>query len=183
VPRTEDGLATRPATSPELPGGLLARAVATVYPGYFAWVMASGIVSVGAHLLGYGLLSAVVLGFTIAAFVVLVLAYATRALFFWAFFRQSLRAPAMLVARDLAVRGYSKTYEPALWSVVFPLGMYAAASFSLGRVGHFGFMVSIARVWAWAGVAAWAAVTVLMVVALAVALSQRDHERQPGTVA
>jgi tellurite resistance protein TehA-like permease len=374
VSLTEDGPATRPATSPELPGGLVARALATLYPGYFAWVMASGIVSVGAHLLGYGLLSAVVLGVTIAAFVVLVLAYAARALFFSAFFRQSLQAPTMLVAyftvcagadvlgtrlalaghplitaglgafavivwlllsyglpfsivaagrrprlADLngtwliwvvatqslstvasalaaaarpgplqdqlpvvaitlwgagvvlylvlivlvflrlliveitpaemvpaywvamgataistlaasdilglhgpgavalvaslrpfllgtsvvlwafgtwwipllvlfgvwryVVRGYPKGYEPALWSVVFPLGMYTTASYSLGRAGHYGFMVDIARVWVWVGIAAWAVVTVLMLAALAGALARRDHERVPEAVA
>jgi tellurite resistance protein TehA-like permease len=370
---TEDGPATRPAASPEVPDSLLARALATLYPGYFAWVMASGIVSVGAHLLGYGLLSAVVLGVTIAAFVILVLAYVARALLFSAFFRQSLRAPGTLVAYftvcagadvlgtrlalaghplvtaglgafavvvwllltyglpfsivaagqrpglgDLngtwliwvvatqslstvasslagaarpgplqdqlpvvaitlwgagvvlylvlivvvflrlliveitpaemvpaywvamgataistlaaadilglhkpgaaavvaslrpfllgtsvvlwafgtwwipllvlfgiwryVVRGYSKAYEPALWSLVFPLGMYTVASFSLGRAGHYGFMTAIARVWVWVGVAAWAAVTVLMLAALAGALSRREREPLPTVV-
>jgi tellurite resistance protein TehA-like permease len=370
---TEDGPAAVQAPSPEVPRGLLARALATLYPGYFAWVMASGIVSVGTHLLGYGLLSSVVLGVTIAAFVILVLAYAARALFFSAFFRQSLRAPATLVAyftvcagadvlgtrlalaghplvtaglgafavivwllltyglpfsivaagrrprlADLngtwliwvvatqslstvasalaaaahpgplqdqlpvvaltlwgagvvlylvlivlvvvrlliveitpaemvpaywvamgataistlaaanilglhspgaravvgslrpfllgtsfvlwafgtwwipllvlfgvwryLIRGYSKAYEPALWSVVFPLGMYTAASFSLGRAGHYGFMVAIARVWVWVGVAAWAAVTVLMLVALEGALSRQGRKPVPEAV-
>jgi tellurite resistance protein TehA-like permease len=79
-----------------------------------------------------------------------------------------------------AVRGYSKAYEPALWSVVFPLGMYTVASFSLGKAGHYGFMVAIARVWVWVGVAAWAGVTLMMLVALAAALARRAREPVPG---
>ena len=71
------GLAPAP---PRIPEGLLARAVATLDPGYFAWVMASGIVSVGTDLLGYQLLSRVVLGVTVAAFAALAPAYAARLL-------------------------------------------------------------------------------------------------------
>ena len=64
------------------------------------------------------------------------------------------------------LRRYPRTYEPRLWNVVFPLGMYTVASFSLGRVPGLGFMASIARVWVWVGVAAWVAVLVLMGAAL-----------------
>lgn len=46
------------------------------------------------------------------------------------------------------------TYDPTLWSVVFPLGMYAAASASYGRATGLDFMVEIARVEVWVGVAA-----------------------------
>jgi tellurite resistance protein TehA-like permease len=45
-------------------------------------------------------------------------------------------------------------YEPALWSMVFPLGMYAVASETYGAVTGLGFMVDIARVAVWVGVAA-----------------------------
>ncbi|HMK96063.1 MAG TPA: tellurite resistance/C4-dicarboxylate transporter family protein [Acidimicrobiales bacterium] len=340
------------------PQGLLGRALATLDPGYFAWVMASGIVSVGTSLLGYAVLSRVVLGITIAAFVVLAAAYLARVVLYWPFFRQSLRDPktamafftvvagtdvlaarlsmaghplvtlalgaaavtvwlaltyglpfSIVVAARRAVlgeingtwliwvvatqsvsivasaaaatarpgaladqlpavaasfwgvgvmlyivlvvaiflrlllvevteaemgppywiamgataistraaagllvlhtpgarafvtslrpfvlgfsfvlwafgtwwvpllvlfglwrylaRGYSKAYEPRLWSVVFPLGMYTVASYSLGKAAHYGFLVSVAEVWVWVGVAAWAAVSALMLVALA----------------
>jgi tellurite resistance protein TehA-like permease len=57
-----------------------------------------------------------------------------------------------------------------MWSVVFPLGMYTVASVSLGRAANLGFMVTVARGWLWVGVAAWAAVLVLMLVALGQAL-------------
>src|SRR5579875_2038273 len=64
------------------------------------------------------------------------------------------------------LRRYPRTYEPRLWNVVFPLGMYTVASFSLGRVPGLGFMASIARVWVWVGVAAWVGVLFLMAGAL-----------------
>lgn len=354
------------------PKELAGRALSTLDPGYFAWVMASGIVSVGTGLLGYAVLSRVVLGFTVAAFVALTLAYAARVVLYWASFRQSLRDPATAMAyftvvagtdvlatrlsmaghplptlvlggaasvvwlaltyglpcsivvaakrpvlgeingtwliwvvgtQSLSIvasaasatarpgplreqlpavaislwgvgvmlyiilivtiflrlllvevtpaemgpaywiamgataisaraaagilvlhgpgtaalvaslrpfllgfsvvlwafgtwwvpllvlfgfwrylgRGYSKAYEPRLWSVVFPLGMYTVASWSLGRAGGFGFMVAVARAWVWVGVAAWAAVMLAMAMALAKALSR--HRRKPAAPA
>jgi len=71
------------------------------------------------------------------------------------------------------VRGFSRAYEPRLWNVVFPLGMYTVASYTLGQAGGLSFMVSIARVWVWVGVAAWAAVLGLMLVALVRAVAAR----------
>lgn len=62
------------------------------------------------------------------------------------------------------LRRYPLTYEPRLWSVVFPLGMYTVASYTLGNAGPgLGFMTSIARVWVWVGAAAWVGVLMLMV--------------------
>jgi tellurite resistance protein TehA-like permease len=73
------------------------------------------------------------------------------------------------------VRGYSRAYEPRLWNVVFPLGMYTVASYTLGQAAGLGFMVSVARVWVWVGVGAWAVVLGLMVVALVKALVHPRH--------
>ncbi len=353
------------------PPGRLPRALATLDPGYFAWVMGSGIVSVGTDLLGYRVLSRVVLGVTIAAFVLLSLAYGARAVLYRPFFRQSLKDPTTAMAyftvvagtdvlaarlsmaghpwatlalgaagalawlvlsyglpfsimvaarravlreingtwliwvvatqsvsivasaaaatsqpgplreqlpvvavtfwavgvmlyivlivaiflrlllvevtagemgpaywiamgataistraaagilvlhgpgseglvRDMhpfvlgfsfllwafgtwwipllvlfglwryVVRGYSKAYEPRLWSVVFPLGMYTVASLSLGRAAHLGFLVAIARLWVWVGVAAWAGVSLLMVAALVRALTEPGAVGRPA---
>ena len=53
-------------------------------------------------------------------------------------------------------------YEPALWSMVFPLGMYAAASAAFGQVEGLGALQWIARVEVWFGIAAWAATFVAM---------------------
>jgi tellurite resistance protein TehA-like permease len=73
------------------------------------------------------------------------------------------------------IRGYPRTYEPRLWSVVFPLGMYTVACWTLGHTTAFTFMTSIARVWIWVGVAAWVVVLVLMAVA---SLRALRHEAQ-----
>lgn len=54
------------------------------------------------------------------------------------------------------------SYEPTLWSMVFPLGMYGAASAEYGRVTGVGFMVDVARVEVWIGLAAWVGVGVAM---------------------
>ena len=64
------------------------------------------------------------------------------------------------------VRGAPVSYEPTLWSMVFPLGMYAAATATYGRTRGLGFMVDIARVEVWAGFAAWLSVAVAMGAAL-----------------
>ena len=352
-----------------VPDGLVPRAIATLDPGYFAWVMATGIVSIGTDLLGDQLLSQVILGVTVAAFAALVLAYAARFAFFRSFVRQSAAdpttamayftvvagtdvlavrlvlaghplvsfalgagaavvwvgltyalpwsivaaarrpvlggingtwlvwvvatqslsivaaavtpsAPASWLRTDLpavavclwglgvmlylvliviiflrlllievtpaemgpaywiamgataisvraaagilvlhdphammlvallrpfvtglsvvlwafgtwwipllvllgfwryVLRRYPRTYEPRLWNVVFPLGMYTVASFSLGQVRGLGFMVSVARAWVWVGVAAWVVVLSLMGVALLRVLFDR---RRLGT--
>src|SRR6516225_4932885 len=47
------------------------------------------------------------------------------------------------------------TYEPTLWSVVFPLGMYSVATLSFGKVAHLAFMEPLARFMLWVAVAAW----------------------------
>jgi tellurite resistance protein TehA-like permease len=47
------------------------------------------------------------------------------------------------------------TYQPALWGVVFPLGMYAAASIQLGSADHLPIVEDIGRAWTWVAVAVW----------------------------
>jgi tellurite resistance protein TehA-like permease len=71
------------------------------------------------------------------------------------------------------VRHFPWSYEPKLWSVVFPLGMYAVASVTLGRALDFEFMGMLASVWVWFAIAAWAIVVVLLVVAFVRSMSQR----------
>jgi len=88
-----------------VPDGMIRRALATLDPGYFALVMASGIVSVGTELTGYPLLSEIVLWFTMVAFVALVLAYAARIAWFGVYVRQSLRDPTTAMAYFTVVAG------------------------------------------------------------------------------
>jgi len=368
--RIPDGSRARPLP---VPGGLVRRAIATLDPGYFAWVMATGIVSVGTELLGDHLLSKVLLGVTVAAFVGLTLTYVARLVFFAAFVRQSAAdpttamayftvvagtdvlavrlvmaahplvafalgtaaaalwlvltyalpwsivatarrpvlgqingtwlvwvvatqslsivaaavapsAPATWLRADLpaiavclwglgvmlylvliviiflrllvievtpaemgpaywiamgataisvraaagilalhdpraavlvaamrpfvvglsvvlwafgtwwipllvlfgiwryVLRRYPRTYEPRLWNVVFPLGMYTVASFSLGQIAGLGFMAAVARVWVWVGVAAWVAVLCVMGGALIRALFERTRPEMKSPV-
>ena len=73
------------------------------------------------------------------------------------------------------LRRYPRTYEPRLWNVVFPLGMYTVASFSLGQAHGLGFMASIARLWVWVGVGAWVVVLSLMGAALLRVLLEHRH--------
>lgn len=63
------------------------------------------------------------------------------------------------------IRHYPWAYEPKLWSVVFPLGMYAVASVTLGSAIEVEFMQQLAAVWVWIGVAVWVIVVALMVAA------------------
>lgn len=75
------------------------------------------------------------------------------------------------------LRRYPMTYEPRLWSVVFPLGMYTVACYTLGQLPGLGFMASIARVWVWVDVAAWTAT----LLALLLAAVSGSHSGQPNT--
>jgi tellurite resistance protein TehA-like permease len=59
-------------------------------------------------------------------------------------------------------RHYPLTYEPTLWSVVFPLGMYSVATLTFGKVAHIGFMEPLAHVVLWIAVVAWVLVAAAM---------------------
>jgi tellurite resistance protein TehA-like permease len=55
-------------------------------------------------------------------------------------------------------RHWPLSYEPTLWSVVFPLGMYSVATLTFGKAAHLAFMEPLARFMLWVAVAAWALV-------------------------
>jgi tellurite resistance protein TehA-like permease len=57
-------------------------------------------------------------------------------------------------------------YRPDLWMVVFPAGMYAAASLRLGQQAGIGFVHSIGWLAAWPALAAWALVTMALIARL-----------------
>jgi tellurite resistance protein TehA-like permease len=52
------------------------------------------------------------------------------------------------------------TYEPTLWSVVFPLGMYSVATLSFGQAAGLAFMAPLSRFMLWVAVTAWVMVAV-----------------------
>jgi len=58
-------------------------------------------------------------------------------------------------------------YDPALWSVVFPLGMYSVSTLVFGQVARLAFMTPLARFMLWVAVAAWVLVAAAFVVRLA----------------
>ena len=64
-------------------------------------------------------------------------------------------------------RHWPLTYEPGLWSVVFPLGMYSVATLSFGKVAHLSFMEPLGRFMLWVAVAAWVVVAAAFLVRLA----------------
>lgn len=78
-------------------------------------------------------------------------------LFFWSVatwwipFLLALMAWRYLWKRDRLV------YEPALWGMVFPLGMYTTSTLQLSRAMGFEFLISVPRVFIWLALAAWTA--------------------------
>ena len=64
-------------------------------------------------------------------------------------------------------RHWPLTYEPTLWSVVFPLGMYSVATLTFGKAAHLAFMEPLARFMLWVAVAAWALVAAAFLARLA----------------
>jgi tellurite resistance protein TehA-like permease len=63
-------------------------------------------------------------------------------------------------------REWPLRYEPGLWAIVFPLGMYSVGTLTFGETARLGFMHPIARVMLWAGVAAWVVVAAAFVAGL-----------------
>ncbi len=65
----------------------------------------------------------------------------------------------MLVLLALWRYGYQRFplgYDPLDWSAVFPLGMYAAATWQMDQVLDIGFLQILPRVFLWVALAAWA---------------------------
>jgi tellurite resistance protein TehA-like permease len=69
------------------------------------------------------------------------------------------------------------TYEPTLWSVVFPLGMYSVATLSFGKAAGLVFMEPLSRFMLWVAVAAW----VLVAAAFLIRLARRPGDRTTGS--
>lgn len=55
------------------------------------------------------------------------------------------------------------SYDPNLWSMVFPLGMYAAASYAFGRIADLPFLQQVAGWEVWLGLGAWVGTFAAMV--------------------
>ncbi len=78
-------------------------------------------------------------------------------LFFWAAATWWIPLLIALMIWRYLVRAEVPAYEPALWGMVFPLGMYTTATFQLSRATGFHFLSSISEVFIMLALAAWTA--------------------------
>lgn len=76
-------------------------------------------------------------------------------LFFWAAATWWIPLLIALMVWRYVVRGEVPAYEPALWGMVFPLGMYTTATFQLSRATGFSFLAAIPEGFIYLAVAAW----------------------------
>jgi tellurite resistance protein TehA-like permease len=73
-----------------------------------------------------------------------------------------------------AVHRVPLRYEPGLWSMVFPVGMYGVASRELGNALRLPWLVTLGGDEAWAALAIWALVLAAMIGSLALRGVGRD---------
>lgn len=95
----------------------------------------------------------------------------------WAFATWLIPALFAVGAWRHCVQRVPLTYTPALWSMVFPLGMYAAACMTLGRADELPLVERIGELWIWMGLAAW----LLTGGAMIVSWMTGTRRRAPGT--
>jgi tellurite resistance protein TehA-like permease len=106
---------------------------------------------------------------------------ATRALIaglsvvFWAFATWLIPVLVAAGAWRHFVRRVPLRYVATLWSIVFPLGMYAVAGMYLGRTDRLPIVEAIGGGWLWVAVSAWVVVAVSMVRHVALALTGRPR--------
>ncbi|KRE42202.1 tellurite resistance/C4-dicarboxylate transporter family protein [Knoellia sp. Soil729] len=81
---------------------------------------------------------------------------------FWAFATWLIPVLVAVGVWRHVLRKVPLRYEPTLWSMVFPLGMYAVAGIYLGRADELPIVDWIGSAWLWVAAAAWAAVFVAM---------------------
>ncbi len=87
-------------------------------------------------------------------------------LFFWA--AASWWIPLLLILGDWrhVIKQIPITYHPAYWAMVFPLGMYTAATFQLAIVLQLPFLLMIPRLLIYVALAAWIIVFLGMIASI-----------------
>jgi tellurite resistance protein TehA-like permease len=224
---------------------VVTRAIRDLHPTYFAFVMATGIISTGAFLLGpswfsQALLVIASIGFAglVVALVIWLARYRSRVTaeflapervfgFFaisascdllgvryaaaghpmvttvlacvagvvWFVLTYGVPASLLLARRrDSVLGGVDGTWLlwvvatqslsvdasallPALWTVVFPIGMYGVATLSFGKAAHLSFMEPLSRGVLWVAAAAW----LLVAAAGLVRLARRPGSARPAS--
>jgi tellurite resistance protein TehA-like permease len=94
---------------------------------------------------------------------------------FWSFGTWWIPLLIMLGLWRHVLRQWPLRYEPALWTVVFPIGMYSVATLSFGKAARLSFMEPLSRGVLWVAIAAW-----LLVAAGGLARLARPGRPQPG---
>ena len=77
-------------------------------------------------------------------------------IFYWATGSWWIPMIAILAVWRYGYRRLPFTYDPLYWGAVFPLGMYAVATFRMEQVMPLGFLDFIPRIFFWIALAAWA---------------------------
>ena len=77
------------------------------------------------------------------------------------------------------IRKVKLSYEPGLWSIVFPVGMYGVASRELGKALHVSWLATFGGDEGWIAFAVWAVVFVAMLGSFTVRW-MRDPARHPA---
>ncbi len=71
-------------------------------------------------------------------------------------------------------------YQPTLWSMVFPLGMYAVAGMYLGEADQLPVVARIGELWFWVGFTAWVLTAAGMVHDIAVRATRSQRRAEAG---
>src|SRR5262249_50156626 len=77
------------------------------------------------------------------------------------------------------LRQWPLRYEAALWTVVFPIGMYGVASLSFGKAAGISFMEPMSRGVLWLAVAVWLLVAAAGLARLTRVLVTARHGSDP----
>jgi tellurite resistance protein TehA-like permease len=96
--------------------------------------------------------------------------------FYWATGTWWIPMIAILAVWRYGVRRLPLTYDPLYWGAVFPLGMYAVATFKMADAMPLGFLDFIPDVFFWIALAAW----ILAFTGLVGSLSKTLARRRPG---
>lgn len=99
-------------------------------------------------------------------------------LFFWAAASWWIPFLLALMAWRYVIRRDPLRYEPALWGMVFPLGMYTTGTFQLSRALELPFLAVVPRIFVLIAAAAWAAtfVGLIMEIVRSIALQRVSGE-------
>jgi tellurite resistance protein TehA-like permease len=84
-------------------------------------------------------------------------------MFFWSVASWWIPLLTGLTAWRRLAGGIPLAYDFGYWAMVFPLGMYTAASFSFAQALGADFLLAVPRVFLWLAVAAWCVVFIGMI--------------------